>query len=232
MIDVSHCTASGSSRQCGRRLDRGRPYPGFIGRGRGAQSLEDAYWGFEGGTDGAMVPAGENTIEDVTPNANDMQRYQNDINAPHYSSQVPLSYVPATGQPNALSLRFAPHTGGGDDIYAAGKNINNRLIGGTYKGNPNPVTAFTLEASFRPNVIGSRYMTVICRESRLGDNPDTTSDHPPLALKIMAADAPFTRTRYASNCGTGPTWSTPLRVWSRSSRADGTTRRWWRPFPG
>jgi len=136
--------------------------------------LESAYWRFEEGTANSKVAEGNNTVLDSI-NANHMRRFTNtdpafppDVNAPTYVADVPGAVVPATGQANTLSLWFS---GSFQDIYSDTKHINNPIA-----------TAFTLEASFKPAVAGTGlWQAIVSKESTSGD---TTSDSPPLCLKV------------------------------------------------
>lgn len=126
--------------------------------------LQDAYWRFEEGVAGQIVPAGENTVLDSI-NFNDMQRWPGDpvptdATAPMYTTDVPAPVIPLTGQPNLLALDFWPFPdwSGGQDIYTDKKSIDNPIV-----------DEITIEASFKYRYVGSiagldPVQGIVCRE--------------------------------------------------------------------
>ncbi len=141
--------------------------------------LESAYWRFEEGPVDTKVPSGIDTLTDSTVNSNHMRRFTPDppadFHAPTYRADVPAAVVPGTGATNDYSLYFDGPFGstppGGVDIYTDVKNINNPVA-----------TAFTLEASFKSDVVGvDIWQAVVCKEGKGGD---TSHNEPPFALKI------------------------------------------------
>jgi len=147
----------------------------------GPYPLEDAYWRFEEGQDGALVPQGENTVLDSI-NENHLQRWtapdgDPDRSAPIYTSEVPASIIPQTGKPNTLALRFMRNPeGGGDDIYCDG---------GKHIGHPINDKGFTLEASFKVTFVGGgadKFQGIVCKEGAI------QLGLPRLVLKIRGDD--------------------------------------------
>ena len=112
--------------------------------------LENAYWRFEEGPLGSTVAEGADSVLDSI-NENHMERWTapdppTDRTAPTFTNDVPAPMIPQTGEANTLALDFAPHPGGGDDIYTDfnDKNINNPLV-----------DAMTVEVSFKMKFVGS-----------------------------------------------------------------------------
>lgn len=150
--------------------------------------LQDAYWRMEEGEPGTRVKESSPNLATGTVldsiNENHMRRFTPDppadFHAPIYSTDVPGSIIPATAEPNTLSLYFEggfPGGIGGVDLYADTKPINNPLV-----------TTFTLEASFKSDAVGPGLaQTIVCKESR---SDDATSDAPPLSLKITGTEDP------------------------------------------
>lgn len=131
--------------------------------------LQDAYWRFENGTAGQPVPTpnpnGENP-DDVLDSANDNHmRTWFALSAPVYTTDVPVDVIPQTGLPNALALRFTPN----QDVYTAGKSINNPIV-----------TEFTLEAAFKPEAL-NLWQAIVCKDGQPTTAPETT-----LVLKVRA----------------------------------------------
>ncbi len=135
-----------------------------------ANPLENAYWRFEEGTAGTVVPEGPNTVLDSI-NANHMQRWTapdppTDRTAPWYTTDVPAAIIPQTGEPNLLALDFQPNPTGGDDLFTTdGVNIQNPLT-----------EAITVEASFKMHFVGSiegldPFQGIVCKEA-WGQSPD------------------------------------------------------------
>lgn len=126
--------------------------------------LENAYWRFEEGTDGAAVPEGDDTVLDSV-NANHMKWFLGV--APTYTSAVPAAVVPQTGEPNTLALDV---TVGDTDLHAGGsKNISNPIV-----------DEYTLEASFYLNSVGGSFQAIVGKDG----HTDTGSPLPILALKV------------------------------------------------
>jgi len=130
-------------------------------------ALQNAYWRFENGVPGASVPAptsNGNNPDDVLDfiNGNHMRTWF-PASAPVYAVDVPLTVIPQTGEPNAVAMHFTPN----QDVYTAGKPINNPIV-----------TAFTLEAAFRPEAL-DRWQGIVCKDGQPTAAPETT-----LVLKI------------------------------------------------
>lgn len=131
--------------------------------------LESAYWRFEEGVAGELVPPGENTILDLI-NANHLQRNSDrDDEAPTYTLDVPAAVIPQTGEPNLLALDFFHTLLGGNDIFPWAKNICNPIIGDG---------GFTVEASFKYRFVGTQagmdpFQIIICKENNLDFQPVT-----------------------------------------------------------
>lgn len=130
--------------------------------------LENAYWRFEEGPPGSLVPEGADTVLDSV-SANHMRRWSGppdnptDITAPMYTDDVAAPVIPQTGEPNTLALDFTPHPGGGDDIYTESKNINNPLV-----------DAITVEVSFKMKYVGSiegldPFQGIVSKEAKGGE---------------------------------------------------------------
>lgn len=148
------------------------------------EALENAYWRFEEGVAGTIVPAGEQTILDsLNPDSgNTLMRWTNpdpeadpDATAPLYTTNVPTAVVPRTGHANTLALQFAriPDGTGGQDIY--GGNCANKA----------KFQAFTLEASFNVTFAGGGaefFQGIVCKEGAVSDGL------PRLALKVRGDD--------------------------------------------
>lgn len=129
--------------------------------------LENAYWRFENGTSGESVPAPTsdgNNPDDVldSVDGNPMRTWF-PASAPVYTAEVPLTVIPQTGEPNAVAMHFSPN----QDVYTAGKPINNPIV-----------TAFTLEAAFKPEAL-DRWQGIVCKDGQPTAAPETT-----LVLKI------------------------------------------------
>jgi hypothetical protein len=106
--------------------------------------LESAYWRFEEGTASSEVPANVDVVLDSI-NDNAMRGFENTtIDAtPTYVTTVPPTPL-KSGLPNTLALDFIRNPGGGgDDLFAFDKLINNGIIA--------PGGGFTVEAAFRSN---------------------------------------------------------------------------------
>lgn len=108
--------------------------------------LESAYWRFEEGPASSEVPANVDVVLDSI-NDNHMRGFENDdgtIDAtPTYVSTVPPTPL-KSGLPNTLALDFVRNPGGGgDDLFAANRDINNGIIA--------PGEGFTVEAAFNSN---------------------------------------------------------------------------------
>ena len=143
--------------------------------------LQDAYWRFEEGVAGEIVPSGSNTVLDSI-NFNDMQRWAGDpdptdATAPTYTTDVPAPVIPLTGQPNLLALDFVPFPdwSGGQDIYTDTKSIDNPIV-----------DEITIEASFKYRYVGSiagldPVQGIVCRE---GWDKIPTTHEPAYVLRV------------------------------------------------
>lgn len=154
------------------------------------QAATSAYYRFENGTSGQIVPDGANTVLDSSGNGNDMQTFSaaNDpFTSPTYSPLVsPLAL--RSGLSNTLSLDFGPSptvgtedgNGKNDDIYTQDKPIQTQLF-----------TAMTVELAFNFHSIDG-YQNLFGKDGKpLGDEigePD--SPVAPLQIKVRGDDYP------------------------------------------
>jgi hypothetical protein len=123
-----------------------------------------AYWRFEEGPVNTLVPHPQlDVIQDWSGNGNLMRTFA-DFSAPQYVADVPFAAVPQTGAANHLALSFWPNR----DLYTAGKPINTHAF-----------SAWTLEATFKPNSV-TAYQVIVAKDG----NPIGFA--PPIFLKILA----------------------------------------------
>jgi len=140
--------------------------------------LQSAYWRFEEGVDGTNVASGADVVLDSI-NANNLRAGDDPNTAPRYTSTAaPLPLQ--SGLSNNLAFDFTPHAGGGDDLFtndAENCFIRNGMIGPPVAPD---VTGFTLEAAFRPDIVGGgSYMGIVSKEGMPPQGPEPT-----LALKV------------------------------------------------
>lgn len=137
-----------------------------------------AYWRFEEKTTGLVAnPQVVGAAKDVTGNGNDMMTWQ-DYTAPSHITAVPDDVVTNTGAMNGSSLVFTEVDGNrytSDNIYTSGTAPINAAI----------FNALTVEASFRPTLVG-RGQGIIGK----GGNPTAMAApyQTPFTLKLNAAN--------------------------------------------
>ena len=104
--------------------------------------LENAYWRFEEGPNGADVTPGSDVVLDSI-NSNNM-RADSSASAPNYTTTV-APFPLRSSASNHLALAFSTHSGGGDDLFTNDQNIDNGIVasGG----------GFTVEAAFQPGTV-------------------------------------------------------------------------------
>lgn len=123
-----------------------------------------AYWRFEEGPVNTLVPYPQlDVVLDSSGNGNTLRTFA-DFSAPRYVADVPFGTVPQTGAANNLALSFWPNR----DLYTAGKPINTHSF-----------SAWTLEASFKPN-------SVTAYQGIVGKDGNPIGFAPPIFLKILA----------------------------------------------
>jgi hypothetical protein len=121
-----------------------------------------AYWRFEEGLLNGPVPPQLDVVLDSSGNGNHLRTFA-DFSAPTYVSDVPFATVPNTGQPNTLALSFSPNR----DLYTAGQPINTHAF-----------TEWTMEVSFKPNV-------VVAYQAIVGKDGNPIGGPPPIFLKTL-----------------------------------------------
>lgn len=146
--------------------------------------LESAYWRFEEGTDGTVVPAGADTVLDSLGH-NHFERWtapepDPDLTAPMYTTEVAAAVIPQTGAANTLALRFTPHTGGGDDLFTTSRDGDKDGI-----NFPSIANGFTLEATFKLNVVNA-FQAIVSKE---GQPNAGTPEQAPLQTAVLKARA-------------------------------------------
>lgn len=143
------------------------------------------YWRFEEATTGS-VPGGEATgtytmavLDSV--NENNSLRTWNEQTAPAYTTDVPASVIPATGEANTASLYFDAGTDGtwGDIVWT---DTQAPLRWKTFE-------AWTIEASFKldPTLNGTANQAVMSKDG----NPEGGTGQPPFHLKYLGATQKF-----------------------------------------
>jgi hypothetical protein len=148
-----------------------------------ALAQTSAYWRHEEGTNGALIPAGPDTVQDSSGTGSHMQTFNPAFTSATYTSTV--SPVPLrSGLPNTLSLDFGP---GGDD---GGLNDDN------FTTSAKPVStmlfnAITVEAAFRMDTVAG-YQAILGKDGKpLGDAPgEDDSPVPPFKVLIRGDDFP------------------------------------------
>lgn len=141
-----------------------------------------AYWRFEEGPAGSPVPASStgndpafaDTVIDSSGSGNHLRTWTTDV-APNYISDTPFGAVPQTGQTNNLALDFMSTN---RDLYTDGKDINSHLF-----------TEWTMEATFRANVVDS-YQVIVGKDGHPllpGESPGgALHASPPVFFKTLA----------------------------------------------
>jgi len=148
-----------------------------------AQAATSAYWRFEDGADGSLVPAGANTIPDISGNNSPMQTFDPSFTSPSYSSLV--SPLPLrSGLLNTRSFDFGPggdDAGLNDDIFtSADKSISSKLF-----------NAVTVEVAFRMDTVGG-FQAIVGKDGKpLGDAPgEDNSPVPPFKILVRGDTFP------------------------------------------
>jgi len=185
-----------------------------------------AWWRYEENTSGAVAAGagGEaefnNVVLDSSENGNHMRTY-NGQTAPEYSTDVPFATVPQSGQANTASLYFDGGTDGSWlDLVYTDTNAPIRSM---------QFTAWTIEASFKMDALGSNQAIFAKDGNPLGGQP-------PFSLMFRGGDQKFEvgmvdgsgAARYASSTGTivAGQW------YSVAATADATTLSLWLKGPG
>ncbi len=149
-----------------------------------ANPLENAYWHFDEGTNGAAVSTTADSVHDSI-NQNHLDVF-NASTAPTYTTNVAPTPL-KSGYTDSLALNFVPN----QDLFTLyqdhdrgtaglGKQINNGTIanGG----------GFTIEAAFRPAALGI-YQAIVAKEGQPAkDDGNSNSPLPTLELKIRGDD--------------------------------------------
>jgi uncharacterized protein (TIGR03382 family) len=148
-----------------------------------ASAATSAYWRHEEGSNGALIPAGADTVPDSSGNGNHMQTFNPTFTSATYTSTVsPLAL--RSGLPNTLALDFGP---GGDDaglnddnFTTAAKPISGQLF-----------NAITVEVAFRMDAVAG-YQAVLGKDGKpLGNSPgEDDSPVPPFKVLIRGDDFP------------------------------------------
>jgi hypothetical protein len=147
-----------------------------------ARAATEAYWRHEQGPNGALIPAGPDSVLDSSGNGNNMRTFDPTFTSATYSNVV--SPVPLrSGLPNTLSLDFGPggdDAGQNDDNYSEGKPINTKVF-----------TAMTVEVAFRMDSIGG-FQAILGKDGKpLGDAPgEDNSPVPPFKLMVRGDNFP------------------------------------------
>jgi hypothetical protein len=148
-----------------------------------------AYWRFEEGPAGSVLPAGNDTVLDASGNGNHLRTFDPVFTSPDYTANVsPLAL--RSGLPNTLALNFGPGgvdedrnqtpIGLDDDIYTENKLIQTQLF-----------TAMTIELAFKMDTVGG-FQALLGRDGKsLGDAPgEDDSPVPPLKIMVRGDDFP------------------------------------------
>jgi hypothetical protein len=144
-----------------------------------------AYWRHEEGTNGALIPAGPNTVLDASGNGNHMQTFNPAFTSGTYTSSV--SPVPLrSGLSNNLAIDFGP---GGDD---AGLNDDNFTTGDKPVSGMN-FNGLTVEVAFRMDTVAG-YQAILGKDGKpLGNTAgEDDSPVPPFKMLIRGDDFPDT----------------------------------------
>jgi hypothetical protein len=148
-----------------------------------AMAQTSAYWRHEEGSNGALIPAGPDTVLDSSGNGNHMQTFNPVFTSATYTTAV--SPVPLrSGLPNTLSLDFGP---GGDD---PGLNDDN------FTTSAKPVSgmtfnAMTVEVAFRMDTVAG-FQAIMGKDGKpLGDAPgEDNSPVPPFKILVRGDSFP------------------------------------------
>jgi hypothetical protein len=129
--------------------------------------LESAYWRFEEGPSGTTVNSAVADPVRDSINQNHLDAFAPET-SPTYTSSVPPKPL-KSGLANTLALDFAPHAGGGDDLFtqyndgASGKGLAKHINDGIIA----PGGGFTVEAAFNTNN-PARYAAIVSKEGQPG----------------------------------------------------------------
>lgn len=137
--------------------------------------LQNAYWRFEEGVNGALVLPASDVVLD-SANSNLLRSPAG--NEPRYTNSV-APFTLRSGLPNNLAFDFTAD-GGGDALHteggASGAKIRNGMIGAPVAPG---VTGFTLEAAFRADAVGGGvFHGIVAKEGQ------PSGPLPTLALKV------------------------------------------------
>jgi hypothetical protein len=154
-----------------------------------ASGATAAYWRFNEGPAGSVLPAGNDTVLDSSGFSNHLRTFDPVFTSPDYTTNVsPLAL--RSGLPNTLALNFGPGgvdedrnqvpIGRDDDLYTENKLLQTQLF-----------TAITIELAFKMDTI-TGFQALIARDGKsLGDAPgEDDSPVPPLKLMIRGDDFP------------------------------------------
>jgi hypothetical protein len=148
-----------------------------------ALAQTSAYWRHEAGPNGALIPAGADSVLDSSGTNSHMETFNPTFTSATYTSAV--SPLPLrSGLANNFSLDFGP---GGDD---AGLNDDN------FTTNAKPISsqvfgAITVEAAFRMDTVAG-YQAILGKDGKpLGNSPgEDDSPVPPFKVLIRGDDFP------------------------------------------
>jgi hypothetical protein len=149
--------------------------------------LESAYWRFEEGQNGVVVPPSANdpdgngngffdgNYDTVVDSIND-NNLRNSAGIPTYTNQVAPTPL-KSGAANNLAMNFAPNSA----LTTYFRNIDNGII--------QPGNGFTIEAAFKPNSVpfpNGPYRAILAKagEPSDGQGGDIVGNLPTAALKI------------------------------------------------
>lgn len=138
-------------------------------------ALESAYWRFEEGANGAVVPDAlpdpdgngdplDNGAYDAVPDSLNDNNLRKDHGTPTYTSDVAPTQL-KSGVANNLAMSFSPNS----SLTTFVRNVDNGII--------DPGNGFTIEAAFKPNAVsfpGGQYRGVLSK----GGEPDDANPHP------------------------------------------------------
>jgi hypothetical protein len=148
-----------------------------------AMAQTSAYWRHEEGPNGALIPAGANTVLDSSGNGNHMQTFNPAFTSATYTNAVsPVAL--RSGLANNLALDFGP---GGDD---AGLNDDNFTTGDKPVSGMN-FNAMTVEVAFRMDTVAG-FQAIMGKDGKpLGNAPgEDDSPVPPFKILIRGDDFP------------------------------------------
>ena len=146
-----------------------------------ALAQTSAYWRHEEGTNGALIPAGPDTVLDASGSGNHMQTFDPTFTSATYTSSV--SPVPLrSGLSNTRALDFGP--GGDEDRFRGGLDDDNFTDGKPIQ--TQVFTAMTVEVAFSMGSVGpGQYQAVFGKDGKPTDGPA-----PPFKVLIRGDDFP------------------------------------------